>query len=79
MLEIAWIKLDASEPAADPPQHSEITSKNQEVERLPLPTEKKRAKKSRPAVPSKKKKADTEEGHQFSIQIDATPINEDPK
>lgn len=79
MLEIAWIKLDASEPAAYTPQHSEIASKNQEVERLPLPTEKKRAKKNRPAAPSKKKKADTEEGHQFSIQIDATPINEDPK
>lgn len=79
MLEIAWIKLDASEPAAYTSPTAEIESKNQVEENLALPVEKKRTKKNRSVTPSKKKKIDAEGGHQFSIQIDTTPINEEPK
>ncbi|OBV41604.1 PP2C family protein-serine/threonine phosphatase [Janthinobacterium psychrotolerans] len=79
MLEIAWIKQDASEPSPYAPSPSFTEPEREVKERATPPTEKKKGKKDKPVVSSRKKQIDDEAGHQFSIQIDTTPINEDPE
>jgi hypothetical protein len=78
MLEIAWIRQDSAEPAVyTPPRDLELLEKTSAP---PIQQEeKKRAKKNKADTASRKKRINDKAGHQLSIQIDATSINEDPE